>query len=77
MNWKSTKKLLLLRNQNIIYLNALDGKGVIVSTVNEYLAQTDSEEMGEVFKWLGLTVGLNKSNMPPQMKRLAYSCDIT
>lgn len=60
-----------------IYLNALDGNGVIVSTVNEYLAQRDSEEMGEVFKWLGLTVGLNKSNMPPQMKRLAYSCDIT
>ncbi len=59
-----------------IYLNALDGNGVIVSTVNEYLAQRDSEEMGEVFKWLGLTVGLNKSNMPPQMKRLAYSCDL-
>ncbi len=60
-----------------IYLNALDGNGVIVSTVNEYLAQRDSEEMGQVFQWLGLTVGLNKSNMPAQMKRLAYSCDIT
>ncbi|MBD5423189.1 MAG: preprotein translocase subunit SecA [Mycoplasma sp.] len=60
-----------------IYLNALDGNGVIVSTVNEYLAQRDSEEMGEVFKWLGLTVGLNKAEMSPQMKRLAYLCDIT
>ncbi len=60
-----------------IYLNALDGNGVIVSTVNEYLAERDSEEMGEVFKWLGLTVGLNKADMSPQMKRNAYNCDIT
>lgn len=60
-----------------IYLNALEGKGVIVSTVNEYLAERDSEEMGEVFKWLGLSVGLNKSNMSSQMKKLAYACDIT
>lgn len=60
-----------------IYLNALDGNGVIVSTVNEYLAERDSEEMGEVFKWLGLTVGLNKANMSAQLKKEAYSCDIT
>lgn len=60
-----------------IYLNALDGNGVIVSTVNEYLAERDSEEMGEVFKWLGLTVGLNKADMSPQMKKQAYACDIT
>lgn len=60
-----------------IYLNALDGNGVIVSTVNEYLAERDSTEMGEVFKWLGLTVGLNKSDMSPNLKRQAYKCDIT
>ena len=60
-----------------IYLNALDEKGVIVSTVNEYLAERDSQEMGEVFKWLGLTVGLNKVDMSPQLKKQAYSCDIT
>lgn len=60
-----------------IYLNALEGKGVIVSTVNEYLAERDSEEMGQVFKWLGLTVGLNKSDISSQMKKLAYSCDVT
>ncbi|MBR3832066.1 MAG: preprotein translocase subunit SecA [Mycoplasmataceae bacterium] len=60
-----------------IYLNALDEKGVIVSTVNEYLAERDSQEMGEVFKWLGLTVGLNKVDMSPQLKKQAYACDIT
>ena len=60
-----------------IYLNALEGQGVIVSTVNEYLAERDSEEMGEVFKWLGLTVGLNKANMSPHLKKQAYACDIT
>ncbi len=60
-----------------IYLNALEGRGVIVSTVNEYLAERDSEEMGEVFKWLGLTVGLNKMDMTPALKKEAYACDIT
>ncbi len=60
-----------------IYLNALDGNGVIVSTVNEYLAERDSEEMGEVFRWLGLTVGLNRADMSPIAKKQAYACDIT
>lgn len=60
-----------------IYLNALSGEGVIVSTVNEYLAERDSEEMGEVFKWLGLTVGLNKANESPVAKKNAYNSDIT
>ncbi|MGL4343298.1 MAG: preprotein translocase subunit SecA [Metamycoplasmataceae bacterium] len=60
-----------------IYLNALEGKGVIVSTVNEYLAERDANEMGEVFKWLGLSVGINKSNAPKAIKREAYASDIT
>ena len=60
-----------------IYLNALSGEGVIVSTVNEYLAERDSEEMGEVFKWLGLTVGLNRVNSSNFAKKEAYNADIT
>ena len=60
-----------------IYLNALSGDGVIVSTVNEYLAERDSEEMGEVFKWLGLTVGLNRVNSSNFAKKQAYNVDIT
>lgn len=60
-----------------IYLNALLGKGVIVSTVNEYLATRDAEEMGEVFNWLGLTVGINKPRADKEEKRKAYACDIT
>ncbi len=60
-----------------IYLNALSGKGVIVSTVNEYLATRDAEEMGEVFNWLGLTVGINKPKDSKENKRAAYACDIT
>ncbi|UUD36783.1 preprotein translocase subunit SecA [Mycoplasmopsis californica] len=60
-----------------IYLNALDGGGVIVSTVNEYLAERDATEMGEVFTWLGLTVGINKAMMPAHLKREAYAKDIT
>lgn len=60
-----------------VYLNALSGKGVIVSTVNEYLAERDANEMGEVFNWLGLTVGINKAQMPNNQKRDAYSKDIT
>ncbi|WP_084259822.1 preprotein translocase subunit SecA [Mycoplasma elephantis] len=60
-----------------IYLNALEGKGVIVSTVNEYLAERDANEMGEVFNWLGLSVGINKAQMPENLKREAYSKDIT
>lgn len=60
-----------------IYLNALSGQGVIVSTVNEYLTERDAIEMGEVFQWLGLSVGINKANMPVSQKRAAYNCDIT
>lgn len=60
-----------------VYLNALEGKGVIVSTVNEYLAERDALEMGEVFQWLGMSVGINKAQMDPYLKRQAYACDIT
>ncbi|MBF7102751.1 preprotein translocase subunit SecA [Pediococcus pentosaceus] len=60
-----------------VYLNALGGKGVHVVTVNEYLAERDSSEMGELYKWLGLTVGVNSSEMTPDQKREAYNCDIT
>ena len=60
-----------------VYLNALAGKGVHVVTVNEYLSGRDAEEMGQLYKWLGLTVGLNISSMSPDEKREAYNCDIT
>ncbi|AWX42921.1 preprotein translocase subunit SecA [Metamycoplasma cloacale] len=60
-----------------VYLNSLTGSSVIVSTVNEYLAERDAEEMGQVFKWLGLTVGINKAQMPTDLKRKAYACDVT
>ncbi|MEI2462261.1 preprotein translocase subunit SecA [Mycoplasmopsis felis] len=60
-----------------VYLNALLGKGAIVSTVNEYLSERDAVEMGEVFLFLGLTVGINKAQMDTHNKRLAYACDIT
>lgn len=60
-----------------VYLNALTGKGVHIVTVNEYLSQRDFEEMGEVFKWLGLTVGVNLHNLSTEQKQKAYSCDIT
>ncbi|MGL5521926.1 MAG: preprotein translocase subunit SecA [Metamycoplasmataceae bacterium] len=60
-----------------IYLNALEGKGVIVSTVNEYLAERDAKEMGEVFNWLGLSVGINKANASKVSKRNAYNADVT
>ncbi|ENY69598.1 Preprotein translocase SecA subunit [Mycoplasmopsis bovigenitalium 51080] len=60
-----------------VYLNALEGKGAIVSTVNEYLSERDAIEMGEVFNWLGLTVGINKAQMDPSEKRAAYAADIT
>ncbi len=60
-----------------VYLNALSGKGAIVSTVNEYLAQRDAEEMGQVFTFLGLSVGINRAQMDPSLKREAYACDIT
>lgn len=59
------------------YLNALEGKGVHVVTVNDYLAQRDSEWMGEVFRFLGLTVGCILNNMDNDERRAAYGCDIT
>ncbi len=60
-----------------VYLNALKGEGVHVVTVNDYLAKRDSEWMGKLYKFLGLTVGLVISGMQPQDKRNAYACDIT
>ena len=60
-----------------VYLNALAGEGVHVITVNEYLATRDATEMGEVYSWLGLSVGINLSAKSPYEKREAYNCDIT
>ncbi|MGX4644811.1 preprotein translocase subunit SecA [Holzapfeliella sp. JNUCC 80] len=60
-----------------VYLNALSGKGVHVVTVNEYLSSRDATEMGELYKWLGLTVGLNLNQMSSDEKREAYNADIT
>lgn len=60
-----------------VYLNALAGKGVHVVTVNEYLSGRDAKEMGELYKWLGLTVGLNLNSMDSEEKRAAYNCDVT
>lgn len=59
------------------YLNALEGKGVHIITVNEYLAQRDSEWMGEIHRFLGLTVGTNVRALPTFEKRSVYECDIT
>ena len=59
------------------YLVALEGKGVHIVTVNEYLSQRDAEWMGKIFKFLGLTVGCSMHNMNPQEKKKAYDCDIT
>lgn len=59
------------------YLNALQGKGVHVVTVNEYLAERDSTIMGQLYNFLGLSVGLNKSGLSAEEKREAYACDIT
>ena len=60
-----------------VYLNALEGKGVHVITVNDYLAKRDSEWMGKLYKFLGLTVGLVVAGMEPYQKQEAYNCDIT
>jgi len=60
-----------------VYLNALTGKGVHVITVNDYLAKRDSEWMGKLYKFLGLTVGLVIAGMEPKEKQEAYACDIT
>ncbi|MDW7799148.1 preprotein translocase subunit SecA [Streptococcus canis] len=60
-----------------VYLNALAGEGVHVITVNEYLSTRDATEMGEVYSWLGLSVGINLAAKSPAEKREAYNCDIT
>jgi preprotein translocase subunit SecA len=60
-----------------VYLNALTGKGVHVVTVNDYLAKRDSEWMGKLYNWLGLSVGCIVSNMPDQTRQAAYRSDIT
>ena len=60
-----------------VYLNALEGNGVHVVTVNEYLSERDSEWMGQIHRFLGLTVGLNLRQLSPAQKRAAYNCDIT
>ncbi|MGD9886693.1 MAG: preprotein translocase subunit SecA [Bacilli bacterium] len=61
----------------VAYLNALPGNGVHIVTVNEYLASRDATEMGELFKWLGLTVGLNLRELSSEEKKAQYACDIT
>ncbi|HEP2513862.1 TPA: preprotein translocase subunit SecA [Streptococcus pyogenes] len=60
-----------------VYLNAIAGEGVHVITVNEYLSTRDATEMGEVYSWLGLSVGINLAAKSPAEKREAYNCDIT
>ena len=60
-----------------VYLNAITGKGVHVVTVNDYLSHRDSTEMGKVFKWLGLSVGYNTSQLDFKEKQRAYAADIT
>ena len=59
------------------YLNALTGKGVHIVTVNDYLAKRDSDEMGKVYSFLGLTTGLIVQDRSPEEKKAAYDCDIT
>ena len=59
------------------YLNALTGEGVHIITVNEYLAGRDAEWMGEIYKFLGLTVGINYRELSPKEKKEVYNCDIT
>jgi preprotein translocase subunit SecA len=60
-----------------VYLNALAGQGVHVVTVNDYLASRDAEWMGRIYRFLGLSVGVNLSQMPHEQKQAAYACDIT
>ena len=66
-----------LTSTMVVYLNALEGKGVHLVTVNEYLASRDAHDMGQLYTWLGLTVGLNLREMTSDEKRAAYSCDVT
>ena len=60
-----------------VYLNALTGKGVHVVTVNDYLARRDSEWMGKLYRFLGLSVGLVVAGLDPQQRKQQYACDIT
>jgi len=60
-----------------LYLNALEGKGAHLVTVNDYLAQRDAEWMGEIYKFLGLSVGIILNQMDSKQRKEAYSCDIT
>ncbi|HTU12561.1 MAG TPA: preprotein translocase subunit SecA [Allosphingosinicella sp.] len=60
-----------------VYLNALEGRGVHVVTVNDYLAKRDAEWMGQIYRFLGLTVGVIVPNLPDHERRAAYFCDIT
>jgi preprotein translocase subunit SecA len=60
-----------------VYLNALNGKGVHVVTVNDYLAKRDAEWMGQVYSFLGLTVGIIVHDMSDEQRKLAYACDVT
>ncbi len=60
-----------------VYLNALEGKGVHVVTVNDYLARRDSEWMGVIYRFLGLSVGLIQAQMPKEQRRKAYAADVT
>ncbi|AVV98232.1 preprotein translocase subunit SecA [Lactiplantibacillus plantarum] len=60
-----------------VYLNAISGKGVHVVTVNEYLSARDATEMGELYNWLGMSVGINGAEKSPEEKRTAYNADIT
>ena len=59
------------------YLNALEGKGVHIVTVNEYLAQRDAQEMGQIYRWLGLTTGVNLHSLTKDEKKAAHACDVT
>jgi len=59
-----------------VYLNALSGKGVQIITVNDYLARRDAEYVGQVYRFLGLTVGLIQENMDPKERRENYNCDV-
>ncbi|MBI1300339.1 MAG: preprotein translocase subunit SecA [Alphaproteobacteria bacterium] len=60
-----------------VYLNALSGKGVHVVTVNDYLAYRDSEWMGQIYKFLGMTTGCITTNLSPSARQKAYACDVT
>ena len=60
-----------------VYLNALSGNGVHLATVNDYLAQRDAEWMGQIYNFLGMSVGLTLNQMPFEQKKLAYKADIT